>query len=90
MPGISNTRIWLDHSTRSQKTMTLFDQFTFGEPGATALGIFKEEFPTDQMMSDMVPFLGHVGLESMTCRRSDVEQDFVRVIANSATRPMPV
>jgi hypothetical protein len=70
---------------------------------ATALGIFnsssnaKEEFPTDQInwvrawkMSDLIPFLGHVGLERMTCRRSDVEEDFVRVIANSAPRPIPM
>ncbi|KAF1988374.1 histidine acid phosphatase-like protein [Aulographum hederae CBS 113979] len=70
---------------------------------ATALGIFnsssaaREEFPTDHInwtrawkMSDLIPFLGHVGLERMRCdARSGMEGDFVRVISNSAPRPIP-
>ncbi len=69
---------------------------------ATALGLFnsssnaKEEFPTEKInwvrawkMSDLVPFLGHVGLEKMTCSRSGVDGDFVRIIANTAPRPIP-
>lgn len=68
---------------------------------ATALGIFNssspldEEFPTDRInwvrawkMADLVPFLGHIGLETMTCSRAGMEGEFVRVIANSAPRPM--
>ncbi|KFA51291.1 hypothetical protein S40293_04423 [Stachybotrys chartarum IBT 40293] len=70
---------------------------------ATALGIFNssspamEEFPTKRInwtrawrMSDLIPFLGHVGLEQMTCiAESGAEGRFVRVIANSAPRPIP-
>jgi len=73
---------------------------------ATALGLFNsssnaaEEFPTDHInwtrawrMSDLIPFLGHVGMEKMTCSRGAVSDegpgDFVRFIANSAPRPIP-
>lgn len=71
---------------------------------ATALGIFNssspavEEFPTDRInwvrawkMSDLIPFLGHVGMERISCDRSsdDAENDFVRFVANTAPRPLP-
>lgn len=70
---------------------------------ATALGIFNssssavEEFPTDHVnwvrawrMSDLIPFLGHVGMEKMTCDgRPGREGEYVRVIANTAPRPIP-
>lgn len=84
----------------------LFLSFTHREVPpfvATALGIFNssslavEEFPTDHInwarswkMSDLIPFLGHVGMEKMTCSiRPGVEEDFVRVISNTAPRPIP-
>lgn len=75
---------------------------------ATALGLFNsssnaaEEFPTDHInwtrawkMSDLIPFLGHVGMEVMTCERDavpggDDPAEFVRFIANRAPRPIPV
>ncbi|KAK7419924.1 hypothetical protein QQZ08_010627 [Neonectria magnoliae] len=77
---------------------------------ATALGIFNsssqegyDEFPTSHVnhvrawkMSDLIPFLGHVGMEKMTCERPGVnggkseEEDFVRFIANTAPRPLPL
>jgi broad specificity phosphatase PhoE len=73
---------------------------------ATALGLFNsssnaaEEFPTDHInwtrawkMSDLIPFLGHVGMEMMTCERGAVHGDgpgtFIRFIANTAPRPIP-
>jgi broad specificity phosphatase PhoE len=78
---------------------------------ATALGLFNsssdaaEQFPTDHInwtrawkMSDLIPFLGHVGMEKMTCERSGPLSDggeqegqkvFVRFIANTAPRPLP-
>ncbi|KAL6703379.1 hypothetical protein ACN47E_009721 [Coniothyrium glycines] len=73
---------------------------------ATALGLFNsssetaEEFPTDHInwtrawkMSDLIPFLGHVGMEKMTCDRGAVHGDgpgeFIRFIANTAPRPIP-
>lgn len=77
---------------------------------ATALGLFgsssdaREQFPTDRInwtrawrMSDLIPFLGHVGMEKMTCDRSGaVDADgntgtgeYVRFIANTAPRPIP-
>jgi hypothetical protein len=44
-------------------------------------------------MSDLIPFLGHVGMEKMTCERGGVHGDepgtYVRFIANSAPRPIP-
>jgi len=96
----------IDDDPEYDDDQRLFLAFTHREVPpfvATALGIFNsssdanEEFPTDQInwvrawkMSDLVPFLGHVGLEKMTCRRSGMEGDFVRVIANSAPRPIPV
>lgn len=70
---------------------------------ATALGIFNssssaiEEFPTDHInwarswrMSDLIPFLGHVGMEKMTCdSRPGGKEEFIRVISNTAPRPIP-
>lgn len=73
---------------------------------ATALGLFNsssgatEEFPTDHInwtrawrMADLIPFLGHVGMELMSCERGAVSGDgpgdFVRFIANTAPRPIP-
>ncbi|KAK4947677.1 hypothetical protein LTR10_013623 [Elasticomyces elasticus] len=70
---------------------------------ATAIGIFNssssavEEFPTDRInwvrswkMSDLIPFLGHVGMEQMTCEdRPGREGKYIRFIANTAPRPIP-
>ncbi|KAG9241015.1 histidine phosphatase superfamily [Calycina marina] len=77
---------------------------------ATALGLFNssnafaEEFPTDRInwsrswkMAELIPFLGHVGIEKMTCKRSgaglgaeaDGGNEYVRIIANTAPRPIP-
>lgn len=69
---------------------------------ATALGIFnsssnaREEFPTDRVnwarawrMSDLIPFLGHVGMEKITCDTKRGEEDFIRFVANQAPRPLP-
>lgn len=70
---------------------------------ATALGIFNsssaavEQFPTDRVnwvrswkMSDLIPFLGHVGMEKINCGKdSGSEGDFIRVVANTAPRPIP-
>ncbi|CCD54233.1 similar to histidine acid phosphatase [Botrytis cinerea T4] len=76
---------------------------------ATALGLFNssnafaEEFPTDRInwsrswkMSELIPFLGHVGIEKLTCKGlkgdandEDDVQEFVRIIANTAPRPIP-
>jgi hypothetical protein len=69
---------------------------------ATALGLFKssnaytEEFPTDRInwsrswkMAELIPFLGHVGIEKLTCDRGEGDREFVRMIANSAPRSIP-
>jgi broad specificity phosphatase PhoE len=76
---------------------------------ATALGLFNsssnaaEQFPTDHInwtrawrMSDLIPFLGHVGMEKMSCDRGgalmggdDAPTEYVRFIANTAPRPIP-
>ncbi|OWP03396.1 hypothetical protein B2J93_7414 [Marssonina coronariae] len=73
---------------------------------ATALGLFSssnahaEEFPTDRInwsrswkMAELIPFLGHVGIEKLTCNAVSAEpgdeQEYIRVIANSAPRPIP-
>ncbi|ETN39039.1 uncharacterized protein HMPREF1541_07081 [Cyphellophora europaea CBS 101466] len=71
---------------------------------ATALGIFNssspevEEFPTDRInwvrawkMSDLIPFLGHVGMERISCgpKSATGAQDYIRFIANTAPRPIP-
>ncbi|KAM5344671.1 hypothetical protein ACJ41O_010533 [Fusarium nematophilum] len=72
---------------------------------ATALGIFNsssregyDEFPTSHVnhvrawkMSDLIPFLGHVGMEKMTCEIPGVpDEEFIRFIANTAPRPLPL
>lgn len=72
---------------------------------ATALGIFNssaqcgfDEFPTDHVnwarawkMSDLIPFLGHVGMEKMACDRpGERKQEYIRFIANTAPRPLPL
>ncbi|KAF1352005.1 histidine phosphatase superfamily [Delphinella strobiligena] len=75
---------------------------------ATALGLFNsssaqaEEFPTDRInwsrawkMAELIPFLGHVGVEKLTCSGLHSSEDetrneeFIRVIANSSPRPIP-
>jgi hypothetical protein len=73
---------------------------------ATALGLFNssnafaEEFPTDRInwsrswkMAELIPFLGHVGIEKLTCKEVSMdhkeEKEYIRVIANSAPRPIP-
>lgn len=44
-------------------------------------------------MADLVPFLGHVGVEKMACQgltaKDDEPKDFIRVIANTSPRPIP-
>lgn len=44
-------------------------------------------------MADLIPFLGHVGMEKMTCKRStasgEESSEFIRFIANTAPRPIP-
>jgi hypothetical protein len=73
---------------------------------ATALGLFNssnaeaEEFPTDRInwsrswkMAELIPFLGHVGIEKLTCNAVSVDpgddKEYIRIIANSAPRPIP-
>jgi len=72
---------------------------------ATALGLFNsssstaESMPTHAInfgrswkMAELIPFLGHVGIEKMTCDASsgaDEGAEFVRIIANTAPRPIP-
>ena len=73
---------------------------------ATALGLFNssnahaEEFPTDRInwsrswkMAELIPFLGHVGVEKLTCNDVSMDEkdarEYIRVIANSAPRPIP-
>ncbi|KAE9992913.1 hypothetical protein EG327_007221 [Venturia inaequalis] len=73
---------------------------------ATALGLFNssshssEEFPTDRInwsrswrMADLVPFLGHVGIEKLSCQgltaKDDEPKEFIRVIANTSPTPIP-
>lgn len=77
---------------------------------ATVLGIFNssshedfDEFPTSHVnharawkMSDLIPFLGHVGMEKMTCERPSIDGgepekgEYIRFIANTAPRPLPL
>lgn len=73
---------------------------------ATALGLFNssnshaEEFPLDRVnwsrswrMAELIPFLGHVGIEKLTCnsvsRDASDNREYIRIIANSAPRPIP-
>lgn len=77
---------------------------------ATALGIFNsssncgnDEFPTTHInfarawkMSDLIPFLGHVGMEKMICEVPSEahggthKTEYIRFIANTAPRPLPL
>ncbi|KAL5326670.1 hypothetical protein ACEPPN_004359 [Leptodophora sp. 'Broadleaf-Isolate-01'] len=73
---------------------------------ATALGLFNssnahaEEFPTDRInwsrswkMAELIPFLGHVGIEKLTCNAVSLDpeddHEYIRIIANRAPRPIP-
>lgn len=69
---------------------------------ATALGLFNssnkvaEEFTLNNInwsrswrMAELIPFLGHIGLEKISCGRGAGLSEYVRVIANSAPRPIP-
>lgn len=70
---------------------------------ATALGLFNssshaaEEFPLDRInwsrswrMAELIPFLGHIGIEKVSCTRSSKVLEYIRIIANSAPRPIPI
>jgi hypothetical protein len=102
----SNDLLTMDGGTGWPASQRFFLSFTHREVPpfvATALGIFNssspamEEFPTDHInwgrawrMSDLIPFLGHVGMEKMTCdERLGRGKEFIRVIANTAPRPIP-
>lgn len=74
---------------------------------ATALGLFasasnaSEALPTDSInfarawrMAELIPFLGHIGIEKLTCDPAvsgapAEERDYIRIIANQAPRPIP-
>jgi hypothetical protein len=73
---------------------------------AAALGLFnssneyQEEWPTDRInwsrswrMAELIPFLGHVGIEKLTCEGNrggeEKDREYVRIIANTAPRPIP-
>ncbi|KAG9234152.1 histidine phosphatase superfamily [Amylocarpus encephaloides] len=71
---------------------------------ATALGLFNssnahaEDFPLDKInwsrswrMTELIPFLGHVGIEKLTCDIPGGQKpsEYIRIIANSAPRPIP-
>lgn len=72
---------------------------------ATALGLFnssndaREEFPTNRInwsrswrMADLIPFLGHIGIEKLTCTpfgKTDIKE-YIRIIANGSPRPIPL
>ena len=45
-------------------------------------------------MAELIPFLGHIGIEKMRCTRgggdgTGDEREFVRIIANGSPRPIP-
>jgi len=44
-------------------------------------------------MTELLPFLGHVGVEKLSCQgltaNGDKQEEFIRVIANTAPRPIP-
>lgn len=43
-------------------------------------------------MAELIPFLGHIGIEKMTCDSSSGAlhgEEYVRIMANSAPRPIP-
>lgn len=44
-------------------------------------------------MAELIPFLGHVGIEKLTCNAVSMDpnddNEYVRIIANSAPRPIP-
>lgn len=73
---------------------------------ATALGLFDSAANTPEVLStthinfgrawkmaELIPFLGHIGIEKLSCDASsgaaDGQTEFVRIIANSAPRPIP-
>jgi hypothetical protein len=72
---------------------------------ATALGIFDsssridEAMPTNRInfprawkMAELIPFLGHIGIEKMSCGPESGAiggTEFIRVLANSSPRPIP-
>jgi len=44
-------------------------------------------------MAELIPFLGHVGIEKLTCNTVSLDpeddKEYIRIIANSAPRPIP-
>jgi hypothetical protein len=44
-------------------------------------------------MAELIPFLGHVGMEKLTCNivsmDPDDDREYIRIIANSAPRSIP-
>ncbi|KAK5094525.1 hypothetical protein LTS08_008577 [Lithohypha guttulata] len=91
---------------KSQRLFLSFTHREVPPVVATALGLFNnsascgfDEFPTSHInwarswrMSDLIPFLGHVGMEKMICNRPGApgqSGEYIRFIANTAPRPLP-
>lgn len=94
--------------SKADKEQRFFVSFTHREVPpflATALGIFNSSsgvdeampldrinFPRSWKMAELIPFLGHIGIEKMTCGPESGAiggSEFIRVLANSAPRPIP-
>lgn len=105
-PNNNDTTGW----PHSQRLFLFFTHREVPPVVATALGIFNssarcgyDEFPTSHVnfarawkMSDLIPFLGHVGMEKMVCdtpseaHGGTEKTEYVRFIANTAPRPLPL
>lgn len=103
-PNSNDTTGW----PHSQRLFLSFTHREVPPVIATALGIFNssascgtDEFPTTHVnfarawkMSDLIPFLGHVGMEKMVCdvpseaHEGTTKTEYVRFIANTAPRPL--
>ena len=101
-PFLNATSTLFNTLSASPSKQRFFLSFTHREVPpfiATALGLFNssnaqvEEFPTDRVnwsrqwrMSELIPFLGHLGFELVECTDG---KEYIRVLANSAPRPIP-
>ncbi|KAK6196927.1 hypothetical protein LQW54_011011 [Pestalotiopsis sp. IQ-011] len=94
--------------SKADESQRFFVSFTHREVPpflATALGLFNSSsgvdeampldrinFPRSWKMAELIPFLGHIGIEKMSCGPDSGAMggsEFIRVLANSAPRPIP-
>ena len=103
-PSTFNQSLYISFSHREEPPLVLTALGLFNNSAYYPSLDVNSTMPTDQInyerawrTSDILPFLGHVGLERMDCRNGTAKDEesgnstspFVRILVNSAPIPVP-